>query len=200
MTIRSGSALLLCGLSAAFVGVERHRHVKPPAPYPPHPAVVIVAAAAEPTVCMYTDAASGIRFGYPSTWVPEKAKTAVLAVEAPARVGCASLCLDVPPMPLKLRLPMIPMGLVTSHYVEDLRKGQIPDAQVQESVDVSVPGASARRIVARGHENGRVRIDDAVFLVRRGQVYILSTDSDDKGAAAARAALDSAVASVQWAK
>ena len=198
MTIRSGSALVFCALSAAFVGVEHHHHAKVPTAAGGRPPLAMAVGPAAVNLHTYADPASGIRFGYPSSWTPVPAKTAVLAVASPAGVGCASLCLDVPPM--TWHPPMIPMGIVTSRYIDDLRREQIPDAQVQQSSDVNVSGASARRVTARGHESGRVRVDDAVILVHRGQIYILSTDSDDASAPAARAVLDAAVASVQWGK
>ncbi len=113
--------------------------------------------------------------------------------------GYSSLSLDVP------KLPWHPPGFITcgeveSGYVDDLKKNQIHDAQVDESVKVKVPDSSARRVKCSGHEDGKPMIDVAVLIVHSDRVYILSCDSDDAGYATSRAALDAAVESIQWIK
>jgi hypothetical protein len=145
----------------------------------------------------FTDNAAGITLTYPASWSPSTGKTAELAVADPA---CgATLSLDVPAMSFH---PMfIPLGIVASRYVDALRESNLPDAAVQETADLTVSGATARRVTAKGHAcGGAVCIDTAVVMVHKGQVFILSCDSDPASQAAARSALDATVASVRWTK
>ena len=95
---------------------------------------------------------------------------------------------------------MIPISIVSSDYISDLKKNQIPDAVVQEEIAITVPDASARRITSAGHEKGKSSIDVAVIMIHADQVFILSADSDDAGRALARATIDAAVASLKWSK
>jgi hypothetical protein len=102
-------------------------------------------------------------------------------------------------------LPWHPPGMIScwevAHgYISDLKKNQIHDANVDENIVVKVPGSSARRVKCSGHENGKVMIDVAILIVHADRVYILSCDGDDAGSAAARAALDASLASLEWVK
>jgi hypothetical protein len=159
------------------------------------------APATSPASATFEDKNAGIRLTYPGDWQPEKAQTALLDVAAPEadNKGYSSLSLDIP------KLPWHPPGFITcgeveSGYVDDLKKNQIHDAKVDENVKITVPDSSARRVKCSGHEDGKTMIDVAVLIVHADRVYILSCDSDDAGYVAARAALDAAVASIQWVK
>ena len=85
-------------------------------------------------------------------------------------------------------------------YVDDLRKNEIPDAKVEETADLKVAGAPARRVKCHGHAKDKDTYDVAVAAVHNDRVYIFSCDSDTDGYETARAALDAAVASVEWIK
>jgi hypothetical protein len=165
------------------------------------PQHVAATVPASQPVATYANTSAGICLSYPANWKPEKAKTAAFAVAGPTGTtrGYSSLSLDIPKMPWHIK-DMIPMMVVAHDYVSDLRQNQIPDAQVQQETDITVPGASARRITCAGHENGKTSIDVAVILIHADQVYILSADSDDAGRMAARHAIDDAVASLKWTK
>jgi hypothetical protein len=157
------------------------------------------APSTQPDSKTFQNAAVGIRFKYPADWTPVKAATAVFDIAEPADcAGCASLCLDVPNLPPAIFRGMITPAMVENGYVKDLRKHQIHDAQVNESIELKVPASNARRLKCSGHEDGKVAIDVAVLIVHADRIYIFSCDSDDKGYANARKALDDAVASVQW--
>ena len=212
MTTRMEAALaaaVVLGLAVAYgVGRSAHaraaRHDRPaavtPTPTSPPPAATAATAAVLP----FADARSGITLAYPAAWHAVPAKTAELSVAAPA--APAVLSLDVPPMPYH---PFyIPLAMVQSSYLDDLRHKRLPDAVVQESTDVTVAGATARRLTARGHAApgvavappGTACVDTAVLIVHDRQVYILSCDSTAAAAPVARAALDAAAASVHWTK
>jgi hypothetical protein len=160
-----------------------------------------VPTAAAAPVQTYSNPTAGIQLSYPASWKPEKAQTAVLAVAAPAGTspGYSSLSLDIPKLPWHIK-NMIPISVVSSDYISDLKKNQITDAVVQEETTINVPDASARRITSVGHENGKPSIDVAVIMVHADQVFILSADSDDAGKDLARKTIDSAVASLKWTK
>jgi len=85
-------------------------------------------------------------------------------------------------------------------YVDDLRKNEIHDAKVEETADLRVAGAPARLVKCHGHDKGKDAYDVAVAVVHSDRVYIFSCDSDGDGYETARAALDAAVASVEWIK
>jgi hypothetical protein len=156
--------------------------------------------ATQPLTQTFQNAAAGIRFCYPANWNGQKGQTALFDVIDPAKCddGC-SLSLDVPSLP-RFFSGMITAGMIESGYVSDLRKNQIHDAKVDESIEIKMPGSSARRVKCSGHDHGKVVIDVAVLIVHADRVYIFSCDSDEAGYPAARAALDSAVASMQWIK
>jgi hypothetical protein len=161
-------------------------------------AVPTTAPAAAPPATFNKD---GVKFSYPSNWSTAPAKTAVLDVAAPPAVcrGSASLSLDVPSLP-----PFVPFFIsaerVEDGYVKDLRKGEIPNATVDQSVAVTVSGCHGRCVKCSGLVKGAPAVDVAVILVHARRVYILSCDSDAAGYAQARAALDLAVRSLTWTK
>ena len=157
------------------------------------------APATAPNVVTLEDKKAGVRLTYPADWAPEKGSKSLVDVAAPGDKAYASLSIDIPKLPWHPP-GMLPLFEIQSGYVSDLKKNQIHDAQVNESVDVKVPDSSARRVKCSGHENGKVMIDVAVLIVHADRVYILSCDGDDAGYATARAALDASVASIQWIK
>ena len=145
----------------------------------------------------FADPKSGIALSYPAAWHAQSARTAELAVGDPT--GHATLSLDVPAM--GWHPPFIPVGLVASRYVDALKQDQLTDGTVQETVDLKVTGATARRVTTRGHGHGGAACTDtALVIVHGGQVYILSCDSDDAGTSVARGALDAAASSLRWTK
>jgi hypothetical protein len=148
----------------------------------------------------FRDKAAGVHFNYPAGWTSPAQHTSLLNVIDPvAADDGASLSLDVPSLPRFLPPGMPTPKMVENGYVKDLKK-QMHDAKVDESVEIKVPDSSARRVKCSGHENGKVSIDVAIIIVHAGRVYIFSCDSDEAGYPAARAALDNAVASMQWIK
>jgi hypothetical protein len=154
----------------------------------------------DPSTQTFQNPTAGIRFKYPADWVSKKAPTALLDVVDPSDTdGAASLSLDVPELPRFFRA-MITPKMIENGYVKDLRKNQIHDAVVDESVELKLPDSSARRVKCSGHDKGKVEIDVAVLIIHLNRVYIFSCDSDEAGYSTARKALDDAVASVQWIK
>lgn len=157
------------------------------------------APATSPSVVTFENKEAGVRLMYPADWVPEKGSKSMVDVAAPGEKAYASLSVDIPKLPWHPP-GMLPLFEIQSGYVSDLKKNLIHDAQVDESVKVTVPDSSARRVKCSGHVNGKAMIDVAVLIVHADRVYILSCDGDDAGYATARAALDASVASIQWIK
>jgi hypothetical protein len=90
--------------------------------------------------------------------------------------------------------------MICDGYVKDLRKNEIHDAKVEEAVDMKAGGAPARRVKCSGHENRKPMIDCAVAILHNERIYIFSCDGDPDGYPAAKAALDNAVATIEWIK
>ncbi len=107
-----------------------------------------------------------------------------------------TLTLDVPSLPAHIP-GFIPVGLVASGYVDDVRK-RMPDATGTPR-EITVPDASARRVTLSGHDAaGHAGTDDAVLMVHADRVYVLSADAGPANRSAATSALDAAVASIRW--
>ena len=157
------------------------------------------APSTQPAQCTFH--AAGLSFCYPAGWAAQKAATAVFDVAAPPcpSHAFADLCLDVPHLPPHFAW-MISATRVESGYVKNLRQTTIPDAQVDESVAVPVTGCQqARRVKCSGHDpSGKPTCDVAVIAIRGGAVYIFSGESNPPGDPLARAALDGALATLQW--
>lgn len=143
----------------------------------------------------------GVKFCYPPSWAPKTPNTTELTVAAPrpALHGYATLTLDVPSLP-----PFVPLFIsaerVEDGYVKNLRKGEIPDAKVDQSAAITVCGCKGRCVKCSGTLKSIPQVDVAVILVHSHKVYILSCDSDGANYAQARAALDEAVKSLAWTK
>ncbi len=156
------------------------------------------APATAPSAAVCEIKSAGIRFNYPADWKPIKGATAIFDVADPGGPGRATLALDVPKVP---HIPdLISVRMVEDGYVKDIRKNQIHDAKIDQSVQLFIPASSARRVKLSGTINGKPAFDVAVLIVHKEGVYIFSCDSDDIGYPAARAALDNAVASIEWIK
>jgi hypothetical protein len=195
-------------LPAAGCSHRQSGAVTAAAPKPVAPAMlaVVVPAPPAPTAAPAppkTFNGSGFQFDYPSDWQSTKGKTAVFAITAavnpPNATTKPSLNLDIPKLPWHLP-GMITPGMVSSGYVSDLKKNQIPDAAVKEEVAITVAGETGKRVTCSGHIAGQTSTDVAVILVHQDRVYILSADSDDAGCDCARKTIDQAVATWKWTK
>ncbi|HSV16596.1 MAG TPA: hypothetical protein VLI90_20195 [Tepidisphaeraceae bacterium] len=197
-------SILARGVGLAMLilsGVDCQADRGVPSPPAAAPTTAPSSAPTAKDVQTFEDRRAGVRFNYPSGWAPEKAATAVFDVAAPASAtkGYASISLDVPSVPPHFP-GMITPKIICDHYVKDLRENQIHDAKVEEAVDIKAAGAPARRVKCSGHEKGKVMIEVAVVIVHSERIYIFSCDADPEGYAAARAALDQAVATLEWIK
>jgi hypothetical protein len=107
-----------------------------------------------------------------------------------------SLKMAVPDLPPHIP-GMIPLGSVADGYVDDLRK-QYPDLKVDERVVVSIPSASARRIVSSYHRDGTAWRDIVLCIVHKDRVFLLSADCPAGDYPATRAAFDLMATSLKW--
>jgi hypothetical protein len=148
----------------------------------------------------FDDMADGICFARPAGWIAKPLQKtsddSVYNFNDPK--SSAVLHLDVPTMPY--RPFAIPMWTVSMQYIGQLKKGDIPDAAADPAVDLSnIPTATARRVCCHGHSPAGLSVEDsAVLLVHDRRVFVLSVDSSATDAPKARAALDTAAATIQW--
>jgi hypothetical protein len=107
-------------------------------------------------------------------------------------------CLKITVPDLPFHIPgMIPCGSVANGYVSDMTK-QYPDWHVDERVAVSVPNASARRIVSSFHQNSAAWRDVVLCIVHKDRVFLLAADCPADDYAATRAAFDAMAGSLKW--
>src|ERR1700733_7137886 len=124
------------------------------------------APSTQPDSKTFQSTTAAIRFKYPGDWTAAKGTTAIFEIVEPANcAGCASMCLDVPSLPPAIFRGLITPNMVENGYVKDLRKNQIHDACVDESVELKLPASRARRAKCSGHQNGKTAIDVAVLIV-----------------------------------
>src|SRR5207248_3467006 len=107
---------------------------------------------AEPAVTRIDSERYGIHLDWPNDWTPRQSNDFVLELVPSARAAASSgvgstISLDVPALPPHLP-GMIKIGLVANGFLDDLRKEQ-KSVQVVEQKDVTIPGATARRISTR---------------------------------------------------
>jgi hypothetical protein len=141
---------------------------------------------------------AGIAFTYPAGWKAGDATAVKFKFDSPGNgPSKPQLTLDVPALPFHFGI--LPLDQVCSGYVDDAKK-TMPDAQVTNLPDPTLPDAKQHRFKLTGHKNGAALINEAVVLVHADKVYILSIDCDDKSYPPAKAALDQAAGSLQWIK
>jgi hypothetical protein len=122
--------------------------------------------------------------------------TVLTVVPAGAKNDNQSISIDLPSLPPHIP-GFIPLGLVASGYVSDLRK-QHPDLKVEESSAFTVPHAQARRICTTWKSDGRGSFDLAVLVIHDDHILIFSADGDADRHDEIRKAFDVVVSSIQW--
>jgi hypothetical protein len=161
--------------------------------------------ATEPMIAMpagqsrFEDKATGISFEYPAGWA-ETSKDSVqfkFASRTPADPAI-ELVLDIPKLPWHIP-GMIPIDSVRDGYVDDVKK-RMPDAQVNNLMDPSIPDARQHRVMLTGQIDNRPVVNDAVTIVHGDHVFILSVEVDPAIYPRAKAVLDHAVATLNWSK
>jgi len=166
---------------------------------PPHPVSAPAAQPAPPASAQrFENPPTGISFAYPARWKPG-ITTAVKFefIRSDTDPSKLKLTLDVPNLPPHFGI--LPLDQVCDGYVKDAKK-TMPDAQVANAPDPTVPDAKEKRFKLTGHKDGAPHINEAAILIHADRVYILSIDCDEKSYPLGKAALDQAVQSVQWLK
>ena len=108
-----------------------------------------------------------------------------------------TISLDVPDLPPHLP-GMIPMRLVKSGYLDDLKKNNGAIQTREEAYPVA--GVEGRLLVSHWEKDGKSRADIALVLIHSDRVYILGATTDAAGEPAIRAVFDGIAKSMQWIK
>jgi hypothetical protein len=197
----------LAGVIAAFAAVGQYVHARSARIHGEKNGFISLnAPATNPTRAasklsvIFDDTTDGICFARPAGWIakpPQKTSDdAVYNFNDPK--SSAVLHLDVPTLPFR---PLtIPIWTVSMKYVGQLKSSDIPDATADPEVDLTtIPTATARRVCCHGHSPAGLPVEDsALLLVHDRRIFVLSVDSTATDAPKARAALDTAAATIQW--
>ena len=149
----------------------------------------------------YEDKKLGVTIHYPSTWTAKKDVDYDLHLTPtqPGGGGERSITFDAPDIP---SIPVfgIPMGMVESGYIDDIRKKH-PGLVVEKAVDHKVEGAKKARLVHLfWKRDGTPHQSLSLLIVKGDHVFILSADADEPAWAATKADMDLIVASIVWSK
>lgn len=124
--------------------------------------------------------------------------TVLILLPAGAKNDERCMSVDLPELPPHIP-GLIPLGMVASGYISDLRK-QHPELKVEESDSATVPDARARHVRMTWKEKDRGYFDMAVLIVHKDQILIFSADGDADGYEEIRKVFDSIVLSIKWLK
>ena len=147
-----------------------------------------------------TDASShfakfGIQIEYPAAWTAKADKDLELLLVNGSEPG-AAISLDVPDLPPHIP-GMIPIGLVKSGYLDDLRKELTGTPIDTREASPDFPGAKARAATSTWIKDGSCWTESALVLVRGDKVYILRARylmSQSK----VKAAFDQIIDGIKW--
>lgn len=124
--------------------------------------------------------------------------TVLTLLPSGAKNSDRSIGVDLPELPPHIP-GLIPLGMVTSGYISDLRK-QHPDLKVEESQSTTIPDARAHRVRLTWKEKDRGCFDMAVLIVHKDQILIFSADGDGDGYDEIRKVFDPIISSIKWVK
>jgi hypothetical protein len=139
----------------------------------------------------------GITFAYPVGWKPVEAGRSVFKVAAPA--GSETLSRDYQKLNA-LQATFATASRADGPYQDDMKKNWCADATPVADAPLSVPDADARKIALAGHKSGQAIQSTAAMIIRKGQVYVITVESNPADAAAASEVFDQAVGSIRWTK
>jgi hypothetical protein len=140
----------------------------------------------------------GTHFQYPDNWKAKTDKEYELHLIPADGGGTRNVTFDIPDLPPHFDW-MITMGRIESGYTDDLKKKHA-DLHIDSAVDHAIEGTKARLIQSSWKVNGVTYTDTGLLIIRKGQVYILTCDSDATNLAATKADFDKIIASLRWDK
>ena len=94
---------------------------------------------------------------------------------------------------------MIPMGMVTKGYLDDLRKTAGVPVQTRQEAQ-TLPKAKASLLISSWQRDGKTFCDTALVIVHSDHVYILRAACDGAHEKATRETFDAIAHSLQWTK
>jgi len=148
-------------------------------------------------VTWFQDATSQMRFAYPDSWHPVKDDTVLTLVPAgESKIGMHTVVIDEPDLPPHFP-GLIPLGLVEAGFVADVQS-RYKQVTLTPSTERLLAGVKGRFVQAKGRGDLGERVVVALLCVRGDHVFLIDAETDAAGAAAARAAFETVVSSMQW--
>ena len=127
--------------------------------------------------------------------MPDKDFELVLKPADPALAGCV-ITLDIPDLPFHVP-GMIPMGMVTGGYLDDLKKHAAVDVRTREEA-VEREGVKGKLLSSTWTSGGKASMDLALVLIHLDHVYILRGAGDETTESAMKKIHDQAAKSIRW--
>lgn len=153
----------------------------------------------EPAPSVYQDKKHGVSLKYPAGWKTKADSDYDLRLVPAAGDDQRAITFDAPDIP-SIPLFGIPMGMVESHYIDDLRSKH-PGLVVDGAADYSLAGAKKARLVRLSWKrDGTPHSSASLLIVHGNNVFILCADSDAKDWPATRADFDKIAGSIMWGK
>ncbi|MGA2230903.1 MAG: hypothetical protein ABSH22_08385 [Tepidisphaeraceae bacterium] len=148
-------------------------------------------------VIWYQDAKSQMRFAYPDSWHPVTDDTVLTLVPVgESKIGLHTVVIDEPDLPPHFP-GLIPLGLVEAGFVADVQS-RYKQVVLTPSTERLLAGVKGRFVQAKGKGDLGERVVVALLCVRGDHVFLIDAETDAAGAAAARAAFETVVSSMQW--
>jgi len=138
-----------------------------------------------------------IQLAYPATWHPMKDDTVITLVPAAeSSIGQRTLVVDKPDLPFHIP-GLIPLNLVESGFVDDLKK-RYKQVDSVTSAAVTIDGANGRELHATGMRASGPAVIDAAICVKGDAVYIIDGECDAAYKSELDAAFEMVIGSIQW--
>ena len=162
-------------------------------------AAAICCAADAPPAGPYRDKKHGVSLTYPASWKTKPDNDYDLRLVPASGNAPSAITFDAPDVP-SIPLFGIPMGMVESHYIDDLRSKH-PGLTVDGAENYSLAGANKARLVRLSWKREGIEHHSASLLIVHGNdVFILCADSDANDWAAARGDFDKIAGTINWGK
>ena len=195
---RPGALLvILCVIVTAQGGCRRDNASQSLAAAPTSgPAVTTAPVAGDGAPKTYEDKKHGVKLSYPSVWTVKADPDYDLRLALGGPNGLCTITFDSQDVP-SVPLFGIPMGMVESHYIDDI-KSKHAGAAVTEKSDYSLAGAKARRVTFAWTSGGAGFHMASILIVHGDDVFILAADAPDADWASTQSAEDAVAKSIAW--
>lgn len=150
----------------------------------------------KPTLVPFDSPRHGISLAHSADWIvvsrPDYVLTLVPREDENASSLNRSISLGIPKLPPHIP-GFIPIGLVVSGYVDDMKEKQ-PGVTIDKPVETEVAGSTARLVRSRFGS----QIEEAVLTVHSDRVYIFRVNCAVNEEAALTEVFDQILQTVKW--